>query len=96
MLFRSERNMNKPTDCVFCSEMETITHLFFDCIVAKEIWENVSKILGFSLGTSFESIARFWVANKKHAVLNTICSIILWSLWKSRNALIFDQEAPLL
>lgn len=30
-----KRNMNKPVCCVFCSENESIDHLFFQCIVAK-------------------------------------------------------------
>lgn len=31
--------------CLFCSEMETIQHLFFDCINAEYIWSIVSDFL---------------------------------------------------
>jgi hypothetical protein len=50
------RNVNDPA-CLFCSEPESITHLFFDCCVAKNIWLIVSEVLNQNLGTDFESIA---------------------------------------
>jgi hypothetical protein len=31
-------------------------------------------------------------ANKKHLALNTIYAATLWSIWKSRNTLIFDSK----
>jgi hypothetical protein len=58
--------------------------------VATKIWEIVSEFFGISIG--LDSIARFWIANKKHMALNTICAVTLWSIWKSRNALIFDSK----
>lgn len=32
------RGIIKPPECMFCSEHETIHHLFFECVVAKYIW----------------------------------------------------------
>jgi mannosylglycoprotein endo-beta-mannosidase len=87
-----KRNLGKPTDCIFCSEEESVDHLFFSCIVATKIWELVSEFFGISIGLDYLSVARFWIANKKHMALNTICAATLWSIWKSRNALIFDSK----
>ena len=84
--------MHKPVDCVFCKELETIDHLFFDCIVSKEIWCSVSSFFGFNVGSCYLSIAKFWISNKKHAATNAICAAVLWGIWKSRNALIFDNQ----
>jgi len=44
----------------------------FDCCVAKWIWNCISEILGIRIGQDFESVARFWLANKRHKVTNTI------------------------
>jgi hypothetical protein len=84
--------MGKPTECVFCAEAESINHLFFDCTVSVLVWREVSTFFGFTLGNNYLSAARFWLSNKKHLALNTICAAVLWSIWKSRNALIFDNQ----
>jgi hypothetical protein len=40
----------------------------------------VSDLLGFDLGSDFESVARFWLANKRPGLTNVISAVILWSL----------------
>ena len=37
-----KRNIFKPLRCQFCNENESIPHLFFDCIAAKNIWDHVN------------------------------------------------------
>ena len=34
----AKRGVDKPKNCRFCDEIETINHLFFQCVVAKKIW----------------------------------------------------------
>jgi hypothetical protein len=87
-----KRHLGKPISCEFCSDPETISHLFFDCIIAKRIWSSVSSFLNLQLGSDFESIAKLWLANKKHLVSNSIGAAILWSIWKTINAMIFDNQ----
>jgi hypothetical protein len=87
-----KRNLNKPLDCVFCKEHETIHHLFFDCVVAMNVWEKVSDFFGLPFVSDYLLVARFWLANTKHAAQNTIYSTVLWSIWKFRNALVFDNQ----
>ena len=50
----------------------------------------VSDLLGFSLGCDFESVARFWLANKRHGLTNVISAAVLWSMWKLRNEIYFQ------
>lgn len=85
-----KRNMKKPEDCVFCSCHETVCHLFFECVVAKEIWSAATILLERPLGAHLESIASLWVAGKPLDHVNTICSAILWAIWKHRNNMIFN------
>ena len=82
--------MNKPEGCVFCSELESVDHLFFKCIVAKLIWKDISKFLGFAIGDDLSSVIHYWVANSRHAALNSICSAVFWSIWTLRNDIVFN------
>jgi hypothetical protein len=59
--------------CLFCNEHESVSHLFFECCVAQRVLREIAEISGKSLGADFESVVRFWVADKKYKVLN-ICS----------------------
>ena len=85
-----KRHIIKPLECVFCSEAETCSHLFFDCVVSRQIWPLVSNHFGVDTGADFESVARLWIANKKHSALNTANAAVLWCIWKYRNSMIFN------
>jgi hypothetical protein len=75
-LTRDNLEMRKKLDdnrCLFCNELESVSHLFFECCVAQFIWGVITEISGKVIGTDFQSVARFWVADKKIKVLN-VCS----------------------
>uniref|UniRef100_A0A453FGM5 Reverse transcriptase zinc-binding domain-containing protein n=1 Tax=Aegilops tauschii subsp. strangulata TaxID=200361 RepID=A0A453FGM5_AEGTS len=86
-----KRHIIKPLDCVFCAEQETNRHLFFDCVVARNIWSFVNIFFQKNLGTNFETVAQFWISNKKNLALNVVSSAVLWCLWKYRNSMIFNN-----
>lgn len=44
-------------ECLFCSEKESVQHLFFECVVAKRMWNELSGILHLDIGLNFESVA---------------------------------------
>jgi hypothetical protein len=50
--------------CMFCSEAESIHNLFFECIIASQVWLSVSEVVGFEIGTDFEYVAKRWICNK--------------------------------
>jgi hypothetical protein len=33
--------------CLFCNELESVHHLFYECVVARRIWEAISEVVGF-------------------------------------------------
>lgn len=35
----------KPLECIFCNEPETVHHLFFYCIVSRNIWPFINGFL---------------------------------------------------
>ena len=41
-----------------------ITHLLFECIVAKIVWNRISEYFQFNVGSNYESVARFWITGK--------------------------------
>ena len=72
------RNVSDLT-CLFCAETESITHLFFECCVAENIWKLISEILGMDVGKDYESVAKFWISNQKDLIANIMTSAVLWS-----------------
>ena len=43
---------------LFCAENESMCHLFFDCVVAKQCWSYLVVIFKINLGSDFESVAQ--------------------------------------
>ena len=78
--------------CLFCCEIESVNHLFFDCCVAKAIWSEISILMDKEVGQDFESVARWWISNNKNEILNCVCAATLWVLWKLRNGLCFQGK----
>jgi hypothetical protein len=75
---------------LFCKEQESVAHLFFECCVAQNLWEHVSKITGLPVIRDFTSLGKFWVMGGKHGEFNVLTSAMLWTLRKSRNDLCFQ------
>ena len=85
------RKIEDPT-CLFCNEQETIYHLFFDCVVSKQLWHIVSGILSTQLGGSLDNIGQFWLSNERNCIINMCTSAVCWSLWKLRNDMCFQRK----
>jgi hypothetical protein len=73
--------------CLFCAENETVSHLFFECCMAKAFWHIISEITNVDLGSDFESVAKLWIIQKRLGVTNVCTASAFWSLWKLRNNL---------
>jgi hypothetical protein len=42
--------------CLFCTEIEYVSHLFFECCVTKAMWKEISQIFNMNIGADFESV----------------------------------------
>lgn len=76
--------------CLLCDEEETVDHLFFQCVVAKQMWLNISETIECRCGDDFESVGKMWLS-KKNMVVNIFTSAALWGLWKLRNYICFQD-----
>jgi hypothetical protein len=62
---------------LFCSETETSRYLFFECVVAVQMWDAVSQAVGRYVGNNFESISICWFSLEKFTVVNMVCAATL-------------------
>ncbi|XP_058775834.1 uncharacterized protein LOC131650122 [Vicia villosa] len=86
--------------CEFCrNHLETSSHLFFQCGVAKYLWKRIYLWLGEDLPFSLEEFLKLDIVVEKVKTVNArknITSIWIasvWSLWNMRNAMIFKKIA---
>jgi hypothetical protein len=52
------REVNDKT-CLFYSENESVKHLFYECCVARNLWEVIAEIIELPLVKDFESMAKW-------------------------------------
>jgi hypothetical protein len=76
--------------CLFCNEKESVSHMLFECVVAKSAWEIVCKATGISVGRAYEYVG---LCNKKYGTVNMINAAVCWGIWKLRNSLCFQDVA---
>ena len=84
--------MPKPLECSLCKEIETVRHLFFDCIVATCLWADVKEIFDIMI-TDFYSLASKWLCNRRYMQLNVVSSVVLWTVWNNRNNIVFNRKS---
>jgi len=89
----AKRRHVEDVSCLFCNEPETVNHLFFFCCVAKVLWSYLKDIFHTQLGDGYESVARWWISDSKHKVMNGCSAALMWSLWKFRNAMCFQGKS---
>lgn len=94
------RGLQVNSACGRCNEgPESIVHVIFNCPVAKEVWENSGIPLtpaGFSPNSIFLNLHYLLDCSKKEALPKEkrwFFPWILWNLWKSRNALLFENTS---
>lgn len=91
------RGIQDQAVCVRCKEKETTMHVFFHCPFAKEVWSKIPlhRVVHIATTTSFKKAI---VAFRKSTclpptgIVGTILPWICWTLWTTRNTLIFDNR----
>jgi hypothetical protein len=76
--------------CLFCAEYESVTHLFYECCVAKSMWGVVAELTSWTEIVDFESMAKLWIRNKNLKAVNVLTTAVIWCIWKVRNDICFQ------
>ncbi|TVU19476.1 hypothetical protein EJB05_35627 [Eragrostis curvula] len=86
------RRANNSGSCPFCGQNEDVPHLFLFCRRARLFWQ---VILADPLPDSIEQL---WDCNligpglASGKLKSTVLTVILWNIWKCRNAKVFRNE----
>jgi hypothetical protein len=89
----NKKGLDKPVQCCFCTDHESASHLFFECVVAKAIWRFVGEFFGHEIGTDYISVASKWLQKENLYGTNIITTVVLRSVWLIWNDLIFNKQA---
>lgn len=87
----NKRQSLEDLTCLFCGEPESCSHLFFECVVAREMWRNISIPSNSGIPSDILDIANLWISNKTHVVQNIVRTAALWCVWKCRNDMCFNR-----
>jgi hypothetical protein len=90
----AKRKWKGDTKCCFCSKEENIQHLFFDCNVARSIWSIVHITFGIKQPLDFAHMCGSWLSSwtgKRRRLIIVGGAALLWSIWLSRNDLVFSK-----
>jgi hypothetical protein len=83
----SKRKWKGINKCSFCNNDETIQHIFFNCHVARVIWQIVNIATGIPKPNSIRHILVEWItsirAKEKHLILVGVAAMF-WSIWLCR------------
>jgi zinc-binding in reverse transcriptase len=81
--------------CSFCSEIETVDHLFVQCEFVRKVW--------FWMGIC-QDLSIYWhnmddvliyaqsLPRKERNAFLTVLSAVCWSMWQCRNTIIFKHK----
>ncbi|XP_009787695.1 uncharacterized protein [Nicotiana sylvestris] len=94
----SKWSMNVDTACVFCKcHSENHPHLFYECTVIKELWNDIFRWMQIQVQTRTWSQLVCWFvekAKKKYVeghLLRMILAETLYSIWVEGNHRIFEK-----
>jgi hypothetical protein len=89
------RNWSGNSTCQFCSDQETISHLFFGCSAAKFVWSAVATAINAHTRPGSFSQFFWWFPQFVPASRNTQIAgfaAICWAIWKIRNKACFENK----
>ncbi|XP_073367720.1 uncharacterized protein [Aegilops tauschii subsp. strangulata] len=97
----ARRGLPHQDTCPFCDQNdETINHLMTQCVFVKEVWTKVGQAVGMTgMTPSSDEDLVTWctrpIFEGRHAkTMRAIHLLVMWELWKHRNAIVFEGMRP--
>ena len=90
-----KRNWHGSSKCVFCPQEETITHLLFQCSVARSIWSAIQIASTLRPPCSVANIFGDWlhgIDKRDRNIIRVGALAVIWSLWLCRNDKVFNDK----
>lgn len=95
----TERHIPIDPSCKRCGAPESITHLFFQCRFARQVWRlapfttevETSRII--DLAAQWPSLCSTLCLPPAGITSKSLAPWILWCLWKSRNKFVFEGSS---
>lgn len=86
-----------PTRCILCkADNETTEHLLLRCSTVQQVWKNIKPLTHYTGDWSGSDLINAWIEwgnhNRGSKAVN-LPIIVNWTIWKTRNKLIFDERA---
>jgi len=83
-------------ECATCDKLETTDHILFQCPIVVFMWSFLRNTLGWrSSPTNHAEFLVEFVDNcrgKKQKIILFICAGALWTIWKTRNDMVFNKK----
>ncbi|XP_026444936.1 uncharacterized protein LOC113345345 [Papaver somniferum] len=84
--------------CMLCDnqDLEDEMHLFFHCNFAKKVWDafELNNIYHCNGNLDIMHWFKVWMNNKNLTSKHNLISFIIWSIWKFRNSVHFENNVP--
>ncbi|WVZ70614.1 hypothetical protein U9M48_019263 [Paspalum notatum var. saurae] len=100
----AKRGLPHHAACPFCDQEESIHHILLSCVLTREVWESVLRMLRLDMVPRATSSSRFgsWWSKTSAVVpkdlrkgFNSLFILVTWEVWKHRNACTFEGAHPL-
>uniref|UniRef100_M1AL57 RNase H family protein n=1 Tax=Solanum tuberosum TaxID=4113 RepID=M1AL57_SOLTU len=85
--------MQMVSKCYCCEngELETMSHLLLTAPIAQKLWKQFASCVGICIdGLNLQQLIFKWwehkASNKLEQIMKAVPTIIIWELWKRRNA----------
>jgi hypothetical protein len=93
----ARRNWEGDKRCGFCYLPESIQHLFLDCYYAKFLWRLVHLLFGIPPLHTIDDLFNHWSkvgSGNQNNLMLIAAAALCWSIWLTRNEVVFDKGRP--
>jgi hypothetical protein len=90
-----KRKWDGNPSCMFCEQLETLNHLFFQCSTTKVVWGIVAFCFNSNtipIGIQHYKQWIHYIFPQGKAFHHFGFAAICWAMWKCRNRAVFDKK----